>query len=1210
MLLKKLELQGYKTFASRSEFVFESGITAIVGPNGSGKSNIADAIRWVLGEQSYRLLRGKRTEDMIFAGSQKRARAGMAQATITLDNSDGQLPLDFSEVAISRRAYRSGENEYLLNGRRVRLRDITELLSASGLGQRSYNVIGQGLIDAALALRAEERRALFEEAAGISLYKDRRADALGRLDETQRNLERIEDILNEISPRMRRLERQAERSQEYHQVHTDLHNLLYLWYGYHWELAKNQLRKARQEAGDRFAVLEAVLAKQNSIEESISGLRQEASHARSQLGDLHHQYSHLHQNAEKVQRNLAVHIERLRLLGKQREDLVTDLGPLQRHLHQVVEQLAQATQELDQADSRWQEQQAAVQQAQEAFTSRRRRIAQLSDQEQQLQTELVRIESEIKTLDEQRSELLQEQSTQATLRETIQETLEQLSIEQAEAQSHLTSLQAKSDEIQNRLSQVAEQRRLLLSERQVAQADLRKKQGVSQEALSYLSGLKAQYQALADLRTTGAGHQQALQQLLALPNRSEGIIGPMAQLLEVPAELEQAVAAVLGNELSALVVADWAAARQILALITRNRIQGRLSVFPLDELRSPQSIEESLLSQSAGVLGVASALVNHHPSHKPLLDCLLGQVVIVRDQEAARQLAPALPPGGLAVTLEGLIVSQNGRITLPGSETSPGLLSQERSWRILPRQIDAASSQLNAAQVSASEGQARLEKLDSDLERLDLFAHRLQDIRQATSQDRETIALQLDRAKQNIAWHQENLQETDWRSASQSEELSALGQKKEDLIAKQDGLRSQLHQAQAHIAQFPLADLQTDLSMRERALAQTEGARRNQKAMVDTLQSSRRRLEEQLTDRQQRIQAITTERTQLSEQISQERHAERNLAEQIQKASEFISPLETRLAEIENRLDQIISAEEQLKRQVRGAEQAANQSQLNLDRRENALENLRDRIQDDLGLVHLPLEEDIDGQTPLPLGELVGQLPVVQELDSDLENAIRRRKQQLRRMEPVNPNAPAEYAELQERHRFLTDQVRDLREADAKLRQIIAELNAVMEQEFVNTFEQVAAQFKGSFTRLFGGGSARLVLTNPEDPIESGVEIIARPPDRRQQGLALLSGGERSLTAAALIFALLSVSPTPFCVLDEVDAALDEANIGRFREMLCELGEKTQFIVITHNRGTIQAADTIYGISMKADGASQVISLRIEQDALAELETVGEKQNE
>jgi chromosome segregation protein len=378
-----------------------------------------------------------------------------------------------------------------------------------------------------------------------------------------------------------------------------------------------------------------------------------------------------------------------------------------------------------------------------------------------------------------------------------------------------------------------------------------------------------------------------------------------------------------------------------------------------------------------------------------------------------------------------------------------------------------------------------------------------------------------------------------------------------------------------------------------------EGFRQNQQALVEAHRQSLGQLESQQTARERRLRDIDQERDELAQRINGEHGLDLALSEQIAGQSEQTAPDEKRLGEIEAESQEMLTVDDQHRRRVRRAERAQDLAQLTLDRRNVELERLRAAISDELGLVHLPLDGDIQGQSPLPLGEVVGQLPIVKELPTGLESSIQRRRQQLKRMGAINPNAPAEFIELEKRYAFLTEQVDDLQEADAKLRQVIAELDTMMAAEFKRTFDAVAAEFRKAFTRLFGGGTARLVLTDSDNAMQSGVEIVARPPDRRYQGLALLSGGERSLTAAALIFALLAVSPAPFCVLDEVDAMLDEMNVGRFREMLTELSAQTQFIVITHNRGTIQAADTIYGVSMSADGTSQIISLRLDGESLA-----------
>ena len=1201
MILKRLELQGYKTFASRTEFIFESGITAIVGPNGSGKSNIADAIRWVLGEQSFGLLRGKRTEDMIFSGTQRRARAGMAQATIVLDNQDGQLPVEFSEVAIGRRAYRSGENEYLLNGSRVRLRDINELLGASGLGRRTYNVIGQGLVDAALSLRAEERRKLFEEAAGISFYKGRRQDTLAKLEATERNLERVEDIVNEIRPRMRRLERQAIRSQEYNQVRKDLENLLYLWYGYHWEVAKHALRDARAGAARQSAALSTTRDKQTALEEQLTSLRQESNQLRAQLGDLYHQNSELHQEAEKLQRNLAVHIERMRLLGQQQEELEADRGSLLSRREQAAKQFEKAERDWASTNSLWQEQQAAVREARSERDRCQSDVNRLRDQEREAQKTLARLESRTVSLRDRQSQLVRRQTQLEAERETTQEISAQKMAELKVARSELDSCRAELDAVTGRLAEHEEKRSALRSDRQRAQAEAKRMFDNSQEARTRLAELEAERRALADVRSRGVGHDAAIQIVMAHRDRPAGIIGPVTQLLRVPAEYEQAIATALGAELSALVVTDQETAQKVITLVQDTDSSGRTSLLPLAQLRPPHPI--SPLSDGLGsdpdLIGAGSDLVSCDAALQPVVDLLLGRVLLVRDQDAAHRLAPRLPTNSCVVTLDGFLVAQDGRMILPSQKREGGLLTQERAWRALPEKLAAAQTELTRAEESQAAGQAVLDQTDNDLEQIDALSAQQREAQQAVNSKREAAALQVDRLSQSMAWHRERLDELGLQAQQGKQELDALVEEMRQRKDEQAELRSHQKATRAQLAGLPLQELSHEFSARERSLAQTFGARQNQQVIVDTHRTLLQQLESQLATHSQRIEAIAQERERLMSQTGQEREKGRGLAAKIQLVSQQIAPADTRLSAIEVDLDKMLAADQEHRRQVRSAEQAANLAELSLDRAKNELEHLRTRITDELGLVHLPLDEDIEGQTPLPLGELVGQLPIVSDLPPDLEDAIQRRKQQLTRMGAINPNAPAEHSELDKRHRFLTEQTHDLKEADTKLRQVIAELDEVMERDFKRTFTAVAAEFRAAFTRLFGGGSARLILTNPEDPIHSGVEIIARPPERRQQGLALLSGGERSLTAAALIFALLKVSPTPFCVLDEVDAMLDEANVGRFRDMLSELSAETQFIIITHNRGTVQSADTIYGVSMKADGASQIISLRLDGEQLA-----------
>ncbi|MBN1318180.1 MAG: chromosome segregation protein SMC [Anaerolineales bacterium] len=1195
MLLKKLELQGYKTFASRTEFVFESGITAIVGPNGSGKSNVADAIRWVLGEQSYRLLRGKKTEDMIFAGSQKRARAGMAQASLVLDNSAGEMDLDFTEVEVTRKAYRSGENEYRVNGSRVRLRDTVDMLSSSGLGQSSYNVIGQGLVDAALSLRANERRALFEDAAGISLYKERREDTISRLDETQRNLVRVDDILSEIRPRMRRLERQAVRSREYAQVNADLENLLFLWYGFHWEAAKLELRKARSEAADQSELLEGFRDQQSALEVEIAGIRNQVYQLRNQLGDWHNQNSKLHRQAETIQRNLAVHVERQRMLVQQKEESEIEIRTLGKQQEKARERLEQAEKLLAELQKSWKEQQAQVIQARIALEECQKEVAVLRQQEKSFEREFARLEAEKNRLGNRRVEIGQEQQRLLAEGENIKETIAQQQVAEGQARSTLTGHEEALAVQEKLLQEQAQKMDEVRLQRQSIESELSKQNREQQKAMSDLARLEAQHRALADLRSRGEGHDAVVGKLLALKDRPEGILAPLVQLFQVPAEYEQAISAALGKDISALVVQNQQAAIEVMAHPALAKAE--LTCLPLESLRPAVPIPAI---DDQDVIGAGADLVECQDVHRPAVGVMLGRVLLVRTQEAALRLAPSLPLGSCAVTPEGVVIHQDGRMVKPGQQSRSGLFAQERTWRELPDLVSTAQARVESVRAMVGRSQRHIEEHDQTLQRLDSETRDIRQKLQAINKEREAAALQLDRLAQNLDWNRQQLQENERRIDSTAGELLNLDREQVlagEQLAAVDKERKAL-QARQETTTIDL--LAAQLSALEQELARSEGARRNQRSLVDAHRNATEQVNVQIANRRQRIFKIDEQSDQLSADVARERQETQTLADRISRVGDQIKPAEEQLEELEAELETVQVKEEELKRRVRSVEQVENRARLNLDRQETHLEHLRSRIQDELGLVHLPLDEDISGQTPLPLGEMVGQLPVVKELPEGLQDSIQRRKQQLKRMGPINPDAPAEYEELEQRYTFLTEQVQDLEETDQKLRQAIAELDEVMERQFKSVFTVIAAEFTKMFTRLFGGGAARLILTEPENPIESGVEIVARPPGRRQQGLALLSGGERSLTAVALVFSLLKASPTPFCVLDEVDAMLDEANVGRFRDILIELSKETQIIVITHNRGTVQAADTIYGVSMGDDGVSQVVSLRLDGDRLSE----------
>ena len=1033
MQLRRLDLQGFKSFASRTEFAFPTGITAIVGPNGSGKSNVADAIRWALGEQSVRALRGSNTTDMIFSGANKRAQAGLAEVSVTLDNTDGWLPVDYTEVTIGRRAHRSGDNEYILNDTKVRLRDIDHLLAESGLGQRSYTVIGQGMVDTALSQRPQERRTLFEEAAGVAAYRMERERSARQLDETGRNLERVHDILNEISPRLKRLEQQADRYQEYERISAHLLRLQRTWYGYHWGQAQGRLRTAHE----RERALENTLSTRHQEVEEISSrlslLRQQQTELRAGLRDSYRQTADLHDQMDSAQQELATLTERVSLLAEQREELLQGLDPL-----------------------------------------------------------LVQLESQ-----EQRSE-------------TAHTDVNELKARVAAQEERVASMEQELDSLRERMARHTHERAQIDTQIEALQNRRQELETAQTEARSAQAQLETEQILLARMREEGSVLTQGARSIIQanLP----GVKGLMGALIQIPEEWEAAIEAALGPRAQAVVVRDWQIVSDARQTLEQDQ---RAILLPLADLRADSV---SKIDSPPENTVCAADVVTCESDLRTAVGLLLGNTLLVDDLDSAQALLGDLGPGTQVVTRAGEVVSSNGTVTI--GRGSGGILSQERTWRELPQKLGDLQSQQTKLETEAGQVADTLVTLTAALAEAELI-------------------------------------ETEATQAVAQTESGPMVEARTDLAVVRQAIESQ---------QLLLQREMTELARLE---SQTAASR----TQAEELESKRLAAEERLTE--------------LQEQTTQFKHALGQVRAQI-------GPAEDELTRLTEEQEQVENAERTGRTRVRQMEERVSTARLETVRNRDRLDQLQERIQEDLGLVELEVTDEVTAQTPLPLRPLVSQLPVIDVLPEGIEQEIQRLKARLRQLGPINPGSHAEYSETLERHQFLTEQVTDLKETSSRLRGVIEELDEMMKEAFKETFAAIAVEFEKTFAALFNGGSARLELTDPEDMMLTGVDIVARPPGKRLQGLALLSGGERSLTAAALIFAILRVRPTPFCVLDEVDAMLDEANVGRFRTLLKELAAETQVVIITHNRHTVESADTVYGVSMGSDGISKIVSLRLE----------------
>ena len=1182
--LKALELQGYKTFAGRSEFRFGRTITAIVGPNGSGKSNIADAIRWVLGEQSYGLLRGKKTEDMIFAGSEARPRGSMASATITFDNADGWLPIEFSEVTVSRRAYRDAQNEYFLNNQRVRLRDVFELLSETGLAQRTYTIIGQGLVDAVLALKAEERRRLFEEAAGIGLYRSRREEGLRRLEATQHNLERVQDILAELLPRVRSLERQARRAREYEQVREDLKSALRTWYGFHWFRVQNRVTDAHEEAGKQGQRRDDLRAEQESTDKSLLDVRGRIESLRADLHAFSQRISSRFAERETLGRRVAVAQERLRGLAEQDSQAAGESSVLEAERDELTLRLAGAREEIA-------GRQQTLFAAEEEF-HRLQGPADLQDLDREalqarLLTARARLAAAVERRSAWRSELAQADARLQSLAGQAAET--RLGRESAQ-----TAASASRDQLARAQRAVTEAGSALQSARDAERAVREEVAALERSLIEAQEGLRAaesQSAALDARRTVLRDEARQQQQARARLERAlqdgelVGSIGRVSAHLHPDDALRAAILAALGEAAQGFVFRDAQGVEDALAWLAGETRSGRVSLLPQAMIGAPPAL---LSASDPDCLGNAAELARPDDDVRRAVTHLLANTLIVDTRQQARRLMAGLPAGARVVTRAGEVFSGSG-------EVLAGIVEEARPSEGLAH-VEAEIEQAESARREKAE---TLDGLRRDLEAARLRMDEAARTADAAVGLERAASLRLDQATLDLRAKDSQLEILSATLLRLSQEVERAEQDRAQAEERGVGHEAEERESQAEVDALGLRlsggegaalllQLETKVQLARSAAGESSVRAADAESRLAILQSD---LENRRLRSEMRAAAASAAQRDLAEAQSELEVIEASLSE----AQGSAGKLEAELSQLEAERSVHEAAEARGRSELQEAERAHSQAQIELARREQELASLQQRIEDDFGLVEFEYEEAVTGPEPLPLNGWVERLPHMEEIGPELEGQVTRLRLQLRRMGAVNVDASREYEEVRQRADFLTTQLDDLRKAEAQIREVIAELDLLMEREFRKTFDAVAVAFRQVFTRLFGGGSARLILTDSDDLTNTGIDIEARLPGRREHGLAMLSGGERSLTACALVFSLLKVSPTPFCVLDEVDAMLDEANVGRFCEMLRELSAHTQFVIITHNRQTIQTAEVVYGVTMGADSASRVLSLQLDE---------------
>ncbi len=1178
MLLKSLEIQGFKTFPDKTTLKFDRGITAVVGPNGSGKSNISDAVRWVLGEQSTRTLRCTRMEDVIFNGTPARKPQGFAEVTLTIDNSDRRLDFDGDTVAITRRYYRSGDSEYLINKVAVRLRDINELFMDTGLGRDGYSIIGQGKIDSIVGARSEDRREIFEEAAGISRFRYRKEESERRLSQAEENLLRLRDILSELEDRVGPLKEQAEKAQQYLEFASEKRTLeIGLWLNTlersghvlrehddriviaknHYDELEEQLAAIEQQIEDNFAQANACTAKVDEARQEAARMEEAAVAKDGEGSVLANDILHNRENIARIERE----IEQSNQSGKDMD-----------------EEIAQKKAEIEEKAAF-----IAEKEAESAACTKR-----LEELRQGMGETAAQIDRYSRQIDELSTESTQEKLASMTAASTISEiqlrmqTVEQTLAEKRERAETLKQSDADfakmladtESRIQALSNTVKGYEMRLNSRRQRAEAAKQQSEKLHLDA----NECARRARLLEDLERNLEGFSQSVKLVMkeAKHGTLAGIHGPVSRLIKVPREYAVAIETALGPAMQNIVVGSEQDAKRAIGFL-KQRDGGRATFLPLSNIRG-NVLNEPGLEECPGVVGIAGKLCTCDEQYNGILHSLLGRIVVAEDLDAATAVARRYRYRFRIVTLDGQVVNAGGSLTGGSLARNSGLLSRASEIERIRAQADQlreqaeqATAALRAANEEASAAEAALTGAKGELATAQEERIRIEAEHNRAKADRQTIAADIAALEQESAVAAGRLEE---QRAIQKQAEQKLGEATLQISVLQGKMneirsgRSEQNQLsdtlsnQLQELRIESLSAQKDIESLRATIADIERRKEDRAGHVAGLRQEMERVQDSIVSLQTRIEELKKEAASLREQ------AKASTA-RIEELNAQRMAFEKKSAELRAKEREQSSARENVGHELARLEERKASLQKEYDEIISRLWEEYELTRREAEEVAAPIEDV--GQSQKRLNELKGKIKA---------------------LGTVNVAAVEEYKEVSERYAFMNAQVADVEQSRDELKRLIGDLTRQMRELFIERFKQINTNFLQTFQELFGGGTANLSLTDPEDILHSGIEISVQPPGKIVTHLELLSGGEKALVAIALYFAIMKVSPPPFCMLDEIEAALDDVNVDRFAAYLRRMTSNTQFIVITHRRGSMEEADVLYGVTMQDEGVSKLLELR------------------
>jgi len=1174
---KRIEIINFKSFAERTEIELSDGITAIVGPNGSGKSNIADAVRWVLGEQSAKYLRGAKMEDVIFNGTDHRKKANFCEVSITFNNELKKFHLDFTEITVKRRLYRTGESEFFINNQSVRLKDIIELFMDTGIGKEAYSIIGQGKIDQILSTKAEERRGIFEEAAGIVKYKARKKEAEKKIEETEQNLLRISDIMADLNGQIPLLEQQASKAREFKKIKKEIQDNEIKYYVAQIDLTYKKWHQAIREKEEYLALESDKETELHIYSDELEKNKINLITLENKLDENQGSLLQITEKIEKLEGRKQVLLEKVKNKDANKLLLEESFKTLKEKEYTLEEEERKLTLKIE--DVKWQ-----TNELENLLKSRTKIFA--SQTEQQIDEykakyfdilhESSLVKNNIRFNQQQLDNLQQKKHKITTAYSELKIKKENLEIEsnkmnedKRKLQSDLEEIMKIKEELHNNLMNI--------------ENDITSKNVLVLEKQKTLQKLLAKENILIDMQEDYSGFSFAVKNIIKYKDNFPNIHGVIADLISVDLNYIEAIETALGNSLQYVVVDNEKSAREVIEFLKKNSY-GRSTFLPLDIIKGryvPQDDLNKVLGFN-GFIGIANSLITTKEEYRVIIDFLLGNIFVVDNLLNANILAKILRHRYRIVTLEGDVVNVGGAITGGKDKKNNNILTREKEIKILKDNILHIKTDLEQYSAQINKQVKLKQELNQQINSLNERWMEINNNLQNNINKHKLYKMEIEKIMEQLTFleHDEQINNNEYQNLEQ--ELISLETKLLELSTIEDEIRVSIDnfelerkniEQKRENAQQELTKLQIDIAKNNKEYELLVEQK-------ERLKSEKKKIIEELT----RITEMLSELEQFNEENQQDKE---NIESELLKSNFNRNEISQNLAALKNErvnlLSKITEIEEKVKnirRELNNLSEKVRMSESKVSRYDTELENYLNSLAEEYEMSYDWAKE---------------HYPVQNVKIEELGIIIKEKKSMLQKLGDVNLGAIEEYQRISERYNFLEKQYNDLESAKRSLQQVILDVDKEMERKFAESMEIIKKEFLQIYRKLFDGGYADLILTANDSFLESGIEIVAQPPGKKLQNLSLLSGGEKALTAIALVFALLKLKPAPFVILDEVEAALDDVNIMRFVELLKEFNSETQFLIITHRKGTMEGADTLFGVTMREPGVSQLLSINIEK---------------